>query len=162
MVHDNRSHQVSLSHHITNSHQLLTLSFFSFLSIYMSTSTFLSLTVTYSSTSLLSTYFHSHPTHSHPIYSFLPLTSIFTPVYLYSPLYIYTTLQHQVQTLISSTIQASIISSTQALPLCLQCHIGISFYSHHHSDTHISLYFNYITCHTSSTLNTQTACHLIL
>ena len=142
---------------------MLTVSFFTFLSIlyiYMFTLTFLSLPVTYSTISLLSTYFHSHSVYTHPIYSFLPLISILTPLYLYSLLYIYTALQHQVQTLISSTIQASIISSTQPLPLCLQCHIGLPFYSHHHSDTHI--YFNYMTCHTSFTLNTQTAYYLIL
>ena len=123
----------------------------------MSISTFLSLTVT-----LLLTYFHSHPIHTHPIYSFFPLTSIMTPLYLYSLLYIYTTLQHQVQTLISSTIQASIISSTQSLPLCLQCHLGIPFNSQHRSGTHISLYLNYMTPYTCSTLNTQTTCQLIM
>ena len=74
----------------------------------------------------------------------------------------HTTLQHQALALISSTIQAILISSTWTLPLCHQCHLTIPFYSHHHSDTHISLYFNYLTPHTSFTLNTQTTPHLIL
>ena len=80
----NTSHQCTLSHHIPNCHLLLTVSLFTFLSItyiYMSTSTFLSLTVTHSTISLLFTHFHSHPVNTHPIYSFLPLTSNF---YLYS------------------------------------------------------------------------------
>ena len=55
----------------------------------MSISTFLSLPVTYSTISLLSTYFHSYPVHTHPIYSFLPLTSILTPLSLIQ-LFIYT------------------------------------------------------------------------
>ena len=77
----NTSHQLTLSHHIPNCHLLLTVSLFTFLSItyiYMSTSTFLSLTVTHSTISLLFTHFHSHLVHTHPIYSFLPLTSILT------------------------------------------------------------------------------------
>ena len=81
----NTSHQRTLSHHNPNCHLFLMVSLFTFLSItyiYMSTSTFLSLTVTHSTISLLFTHFHSHPVHTHPIYSFLPLTSIFTPLSL--------------------------------------------------------------------------------
>ena len=81
----NTSHQLTLSHHNPNCHLLLTVSLFTFLSItyiYMSTSTFLSLIVTHSTISLIFTHFHSHPVYTHPIYSFLPLTSIFTPLSL--------------------------------------------------------------------------------
>ena len=74
----------------------------------------------------------------------------------------HTTLQHQVLALIPCTFQAILISSTQSLPLCPQCHLSIPFYSPYNSDTHISLYFNHLTPHTSSTLNTQTTHHLIL